>query len=339
MKAVLLPGDGRVELAERPEPSAGPGEVVVRMRASAICRSDMSLYRGTPIVGGETAGGKVVPGHEAAGDVVAIGEQVEGVAVGDRVAGYLAVGCGHCRHCTSGAWMLCAQWRCMGFDFDGGDAELFVLPAGNCLVLPPEISYLGGAVLTDMVGTQFHLQREVGVGGASTAVIFGLGPMGNAGVMVGSALGAYVVAVDPLAARRERALRLGAAAALSPEEFAERRAKNWLGEGADLAVDCSGSAEGQIGALDAVRPEADVYFVGERTETTLDPSNQIIRKLTRVRGGWYFPRWRYDELAAFAVARRLPLEDLVSGTVGLEEAAEAFRAFDARETEKVVFVS
>lgn len=338
MKAVLLPGNAEVEVVDRPEPVLEAGEVLIRMRASAICRSDMSLYRGSPIVGSEQTGGRIVPGHEAAGEVVATGSSVRTIQVGQRVAGYLAVGCDNCRYCTSGAWMLCKTWRCMGFDFDGGDEELFVLPERACLPLPDEISDVGGAVLTDMVGSQFHLQRESGVGGAHTVVIFGLGPMGNAGVMVAHALGASVVAVDPLKVRRERALHLGADHAVSPDDFAEQRQRGFLGDGADLAVDCSGSAEGQRGCLDAVRPEADVYFVGERTETTIDPSNQIIRKLTRVHGGWYFPRWRYDELAAFAVSRRLPLDDLVSDTVTLDAAPEAFRAFDARETEKVVFV-
>lgn len=338
MRAVILPGNGTAELIERKDPFPGPDEVLVRTRASAICRSDMSLYRGSPIVGSATSDLRVIPGHESAGDVIAIGEQVSGVSVGDRITSYLAIGCGRCAHCHAGFRMLCREWRCIGFDVDGGDAELMVLPAVNCLPLPDEISYVGGSILTDMVGTQFHLQREVGVGGASVVVIIGLGPMGSAGVMVGHGLGATVIAVDPLASRRDRAMKLGATVAMSPEEFTERRSSNWLGEGADLAVDCSGTAEGENAALDCVRPQADVFFVGERTSTTIDPSNQLIRKMTRLRGGWYFPTWRYQALARFAVDRKLPLEDLVSTTVSLEAAPEAFRAFDARETEKAVFV-
>lgn len=338
MRAVILPGDGSVQLVDRADPTPGSGEVLVRTRASAICRSDMSLYRGVPIVGSASSDLRVIPGHEVAGDVVALGEQVSGVSVGDRVTCYLAIGCGHCTHCHSGFRMLCGQWRCIGFDVDGGDAELILLPAVNCLPLPVEISYIGGSLLTDMVGTQFHLQRDVRVGGASVVVIIGLGPMGCAGVMVGHGLGATVIAVDPLASRRERALRLGATEAVTPEEFGTRCARGWLGEGADLAVDCSGSADGENAALNCVRPQGDVFFVGERSSTTIDPSNQLIRKLVHLHGGWYFPTWRYDELARFAVERRLPLEDLVSTTISLDAAPEAFRAFDARETEKAVFV-
>jgi propanol-preferring alcohol dehydrogenase len=338
MRAVILPGDGTVGVVGRPDPKPGDGEVVVRVRASAICRSDMSLYRGTPIVGSRQEQEPVIPGHEVAGEVVATGPGAGDLREGDRVACHLAIGCGHCQQCFAGYWMLCPRWRCLGFDVDGGNAEYMAVPARNCLPLPETVSYLGGSVLTDMVGTQFHLQRETGVHGGSTLVVIGLGPMGCAGVMVASALGATVVGVDPLAGRQERAVRLGAAAVVAPGELAGLLGAGLLGDGADVAVDCSGSEAGQNAALDCVRQRADVVLVGERTATTIDPSNQIIRKLTRVRGGWYFPRWRYEELAAFTVARDLPLESLVSTTTGLEDAAEAFRAFDARETEKSVFV-
>jgi L-iditol 2-dehydrogenase len=338
VRAVILPGDGTARVVDRPDPKPGEGQVVIRTRASAICRSDMSLYRGAPIVGSRDEVVPVIPGHEAAGEVAALGPGVSHLAEGDRVACHLAIGCGHCEQCFAGYWMLCRRWQCLGFDVDGSDAEYFAVPARNCLPLPDSLSYVGGSILTDMVGTQFDLQRETGIHGGSRVVIIGLGPMGCAGVMVGHALGATVIGVDPLAARRERATRLGAAAVVAPEEFGSLSGSGLLGEGGDVAVDCSGSADGQILALNCVHQRADVVFVGERTSTTIDPSNQIIRKLTRVRGGWYFPRWRYEELAAFVVDRDLPLESLVSTASSLEDAAEAFRAFDARETEKTVFV-
>lgn len=338
MRAVVLPGDGSVEVVDRPTPVPGENEVLVEMAASAICRSDMSLYRGTPLVGSASLK-RVVPGHEAAGTVVEVGKKVKSVSVGQRVAIYLAVGCGHCAHCFEGQWMLCRGWSCFGFDFDGGDEEAFVVPEGNCLPLPKEISDVGGSVLTDMVGTQFEGQRRWGVSGGDRLVIFGLGPMGCAGVMVGHGLGAEVIGVDPLAARRARATRLGASEVLDPEKFAERCAQGLLGEGAEFAVECSGSEQGQNAALDSIRPEGHVLFVGERDTTRIEPSRQVIRKLVNVHGAWYFSRWRYEALTDFVVRRKLPLDELVSETVGLGHARAAFERFDAREVEKVVFVT
>src|SRR4051812_49125516 len=129
MKAVILPGDRRVQVVERQRPSPAPGDVLIRTRVSALCRSDMSLYYGNPIVGGDVAGkGLVVPGHEPAGDVVEVGDGVAGIEVGDRVAVYLAIGCGHCQYCLRGDRMLCPAWKCLGFDVDGGDADYLVAP-------------------------------------------------------------------------------------------------------------------------------------------------------------------------------------------------------------------
>ncbi len=147
---------------DRPKPVPGDGQVLVRMRASAICRSDMSLYYGgKPLVGGEAAKtGTIIPGHEPAGDVVEIGPGVRGLQPGDRVAVYLAIGCGHCTYCLSGYLSLCSQWKCVGFDVDGGDADYMVVPAQNCLKLPDPMSYETGALLLDNMGTQYHAQKK-----------------------------------------------------------------------------------------------------------------------------------------------------------------------------------
>src|SRR4051812_20591098 len=112
MKAVQLPGDKQVRVVNKPDPTPAEGEVVIRTRASFICRSDMSLYYGNPIVGGEQTG-DVIPGHEPSGDVVAVGPNVRSVAVGDRVAVHLAIGCGHCEYCLRGNRMLCLSWKCL----------------------------------------------------------------------------------------------------------------------------------------------------------------------------------------------------------------------------------
>jgi propanol-preferring alcohol dehydrogenase len=341
MRAVILPGDRRVQVVERPDPRAGAGEVLIRTRVSALCRSDMSLYYGNPIVGGASAGkGLVIPGHEPAGDVIEIGEGVSGIAVGDRVAVYLAIGCGHCSHCLRGDRMLCPTWKCLGFDVDGGDADYLVVPAVNCLRLPDEISYEAGALLTDMVGTQYHTQKRLGVSGATTLAVFGIGPMGAAGVLVAKGRGARVIAIDSVPHRLELARRLGADVVLDPsrDDVAACIAELTGGEGVDAAVDCSGAPAAQNAALDVTRKRGAVAFVGESRETTINPSDQMIRKLLTVFGAWYFPLWEFPEIARFAIDQKLPVEQLVSHRFALEDAEEAFRRFDARETEKAIFV-
>lgn len=342
MKAVLLPGGRQVEVVDRPDPEPGVGEVLVRVRASALCRSDMSLYDGTPIVGGEGAGtGSVIPGHESAGEVVALGPLAGGVAVGDRVAIYLAVGEGRCEWCRRGYRMLCPAWKCVGFDIDGGDAEYVVVPAENCLPIPNEMSFEVAALSTDMVGTQYSTQARIGVSGKDTVAIFGLGPMGAAGILVAKARGARVIAVDVLKARLDLAARLGADVVVdssSQDAVTALRAAT-RGDGVDVAIDCSGNPAAQNAALDATRRLGSVAFVGESRSTTINPSDQFIRKLLTVIGGWYFATWEYAAITRFILEHDLPVDQLVTHRFPLTDAPTAFRMFNARETEKAVFVS
>lgn len=340
MRAVLLPGNREVQVADLPDPRPGPGEVLLRIRASAICRSDMSLYYGNPIVGGAGAGtGRIIPGHEPCGEVVEIGAGVTGIRAGDRAAVYLAIGCGTCRYCLGGYRMLCPSWQCVGFDVHGGDAEYLVVPAINCLRLPDALSFEAGALSTDLVGTLYHAQKRLGVSGGDTVAVFGLGPMGATGVMVARARGARVIAVDVLDARLELARALGAVETVNSLQGDPVAAIAALtdGLGADVAIDCSGNPAAQNAALDCVGRFGRVAFIGESRETTIRPSDQLIRKLLTVIGAWYFPLFEYEEIARFIVQHRLPLEQLVTHRFGIEEAADAFRMFDRRETEKAVF--
>jgi threonine dehydrogenase-like Zn-dependent dehydrogenase len=342
MKAVVLPGDKQVRVERRDDPTPGAGEVLVATRASAICRSDMGLYTGTSaIVGGASAlGGFIVPGHEPAGVVAAVGGDVRSVGVGDRVAGYLPIGCGHCAYCHSGYRMLCPEWKCLGFDVDGGDADFFVVPEANALPLPDEVSYVSGAVMTDMIGSQYSTQKALGVRGGHTVAVIGLGPMGAAAVAVAVALGARVVAVDLLDDRLKLAASLGAELTInSASEDALMVLRDASkGHGVEAAIDCSGSPAGQNLALDAAAKRGAVAFVGESRATEINPSDQIIRKLLHVVGGWYFPLGEWEEISRLVVDRAIPVEDLVTHTFAIDDAAEAFRAFDQRETEKAVFV-
>jgi len=340
MKAVLLPGEREVRVVERERPRPGFGEVLVRMRASALCPSDIRMYNGARHAGGGDHCGPVVPGHEPAGDVAELGDGVTGVAVGDRVAVYLAVGCGTCAYCAAGDRMLCPEWKRVGFDIDGGDADYMVVPAVNCLKLPDAMSYEVGAVVTDVVGTQYHAQKRLQVCGTDTVAVFGIGPLGAAGILVGTGRGARVIAVDCVPDRLEMALELGAHEVIdvTQEDAAERLLELTCGEGVDVAVECSGAQHAQDSALEAARRRGRVAFIGESRETTLNPSDHMIRKALTVIGGWYFPLGEFREIARFVVGRGLCVDRMITHRFSIDEAETAFRMFDARETEKAVFV-
>ncbi|GGG06020.1 zinc-dependent alcohol dehydrogenase family protein [Paenibacillus abyssi] len=339
MKGVVFPGNKQVEIREFPIPVPGPGEVLVQMKASAICRSDMSIYYGNPVVGGAKTG-DIIPGHEPAGLVVQTGEGVSSIQVNDRVAVYLAVGCGECSYCKSGYMMFCPAWKCIGFDIHGGDADYIVVPEKMCMKLPDSLSYVAAAVSTDAVGTLYHAQKRLQISGKDTLVIFGMGPMGGAGILVAKAMGATVIAVDMLEERLEMAKELGADHIVNGKtEDVVQKIRELTGhKGADAAVDCSGSPIAENQALDCVRPHGRVAFIGESRETAIRPSDQLIRKQVTLMGSWYFPIHEYEEITEFIVRKKIPVEKLVTHTFALEQAEEAFRLFDERKTEKAVFV-
>ena len=342
MKAVLFPGDRQVQIVDRPTPTIGYGQVLIKSRASAICRSDMGLYSGAyAVVGGDGAGkGQIIPGHESAGEIVQVGPGVDHLKIGDRVAVHLAFGCGHCSHCLSGFTMLCSSWKCLGFDVDGGNADYVALPAANALLLPDEISFAGGAVMTDMIGSQYYLQQKLHVAGNKRVAVIGLGPMGAAATLIASGLGAEVIAIDIIVERLKFSKTLGATHALDSRDanIKARILEITKGAGVEVAIDCSGSPIGQNLALDIAGKHGAVAFVGESSKTEINPSDQIIRKLLTVVGGWYFPLSAWSEICDFVVSRKLNVEGLISHRFTLDQAAEAFDKFDKRETEKAVFI-
>ena len=339
MTAVYLPGDRRVDVRRVAVPEPGPDEELVEIKASCICRSDLSLYYGNAVVGGEAAG-SCITGHEPAGVVVKIGEAVSGFNEGDHVSVYLAIGCGLCAHCRKGNHHHCPTWKCLGFTADGGNAEFLKVPARNLLKTPSHMSHLAAAISTDAFGTLFSACRKIGISGLSRIGIWGLGPMGSSGVLAARAMGGSVVALDPIEERRKFARGLGAELVLDPRDpHAMDRLREFSGgEGLSGAIDCSGNSAAHNMALDATAPFGRVALIGESQETTIKPSDQLIRKQLTVFGSWYFSTDEYTDILALIERQRIDLERLATHTFSLDEAETAFRMFDNRETEKAVFV-
>ena len=339
MKAVFLPGDKRVDIRDIAIPKPAADEVLVQVKASCICRSDLSLYYGDAVLGG-VAPGTCVTGHEPAGIVVETGAAVRQFKKDDRVAIHLAIGCGVCGHCRGGNFHLCAKWKCLGFTADGGNAEYVAVPERNLLRLPDKLSFLAGAISTDAFGTLCSACRKLGINGLSTVGVWGLGPMGSAGVLAAKALGGRVVALDPIAERREFALKMGADLVLDPSlPTAREQIMDFTGgTGLNAAIDCSGNGAAQNMALDVAAAFGKVALVGESRELTIRPSEQLIRKQVTVMGSWYFGIAEYDDILKIIDAAQIDLEKLATHTFSLDEAETAFRLFDERKTEKAVFV-
>lgn len=327
MKGVLLPGGSRVETVELPDPVPGPGQVVVRPRASTICGSDVrAIYREHLGTGAEGYRG-VVAGHEPCGDVVAVGPAVHRVSVGQRVVVYHISGCGQCPDCRRGYQISCTspQRAAYGWQRDGGHAELLLTEERDLLPLPDGLSHVDGACVACGGGTAYEALCRAGVSGRDTVLVTGLGPVGLFTGLLAHALGAArVVGTDPTASRRRAALDIGAVdVAMDPDDDAALRAA--LGEGAEVAVDCSGATLGRATAVRWVRRWGRVVLVGEGGRLELDASEQLLHRAVTVIGSWVTSTVRMQELLELMARHDLHLDVVVTDRLPLGRADEAYR--------------
>lgn len=338
MHGIVLPGDRECLPVDVDDPRPGEGEVVVAMRAAAICGSDLHLYR-TPSEEREPHA-RTIPGHEPAGIVAEVGPGVRWVRVGDRVSVYHYRGCGHCKYCAAGQLMWCAERRGYGGPIHGSDADFLLTDERNCLPLPPDFSFEVGALIACNTGTAFSSMRKLAPSGRDCLVVFGLGPVGLNGVLIAKAVGARVVGVDVSPPRRQLAADLGADDVLDPSsaDIPSEVRRQTAGEGADLAFETSGNPRAQAQVPEVLRYGGKAVFVGigSRSES-LTPTSFIGKQLTLM-GSFVSALPDYWDIVRLIRTHRLPLDRMVTDRFRLGEAPEAFRLADSATAGKVMFV-
>jgi Zn-dependent alcohol dehydrogenase len=359
MRAALLPAPGtplRVVELELAEP--GPGEVRVRLHASGVCSDDLNVLDGTVHVPCP-----LVPGHEGAGVVEALGEGVDGVAVGDHVALSWAPYCGRCEECLrdlphlcSTAWPLMLTGGMLGggtrLRFGGAEvhhycflssfAERAVVPARSCVPIHPDVPFEVAALLGCAVTSGVcAVWRTAAVRPGDRVAVFGLGGTGLSALLGAIAAGAgLVVAVDAREQRRARALDLGADAAVAADSSPEETAAAVLeasGGGVDYAFETSARPAAVQAAFLSTRARGATVMLGiprADAELTL-PALPIPRMERRVLGSIYGsarPDRDFPLILEAYRRGRLPLDRLISHRVPLErvgEAVDAVRSGDA----------
>ncbi len=335
MKGLRILGDRRAELATLPQPEARAGWAVVRSTMSAVCGSDLHVYRqGADQVGDRS---ERVAGHEAVGIVEQVGSGEEALVPGTRVVVYQHYGCGRCGYCRVGEPMFCPDRRTLGNHIDGADAAFVTAPASICLPLPDDVGDEVGALIACNFGTAFSGIGKLGLGPEDVVVVFGLGPVGCCAVVVAAGNGANVVAVDPVEGRRNLAEELGAARIIDPtaSDTKAEILEYTRGLGAEVSVDCSGDPGAQSEALDVLRPGGKMLVLAATAPWTLDPS-QLWRKGLTLIGSWVYGLGEYEGVVRLARKRSEALEKIVTRRFGGEEAEEALRAADRGTEGKVV---
>src|SRR6202035_1363021 len=308
MRGVVFTGGRELDLMNFPDPTPGPDEVVIEMKASGMCGSDLHQYR-RPKAGGETGGlaapsSPTIAGHEPSGIVAAVGSAVSPALaqVGQRVMIHHYKGCTVCGHCRSGWAQLCQEVpvTVYGNNGHGGHAAYMKAPAFTVVPLPDALSFTTGAAIACGTGTAYGALRRMKLSGNDTIAIFGQGPVGLSATQLAAAMGARVIAVDPGAERLARAADFGADATVDPRSNDPAGAVRELthGLGADLTLDTSGTADGRLAAVHSAKVWGTVCFVGERGSVTLDVSPDLLRKQLTIVASWTFSSIGQAECAA-----------------------------------------
>lgn len=344
MTGIVLPGNRRLEERSFPVPEPGHGQVLVRMKASSLCGSDLrAIYRPIEQGTGPEAYRGVIAGHEPCGVIEAVGPGVRRFAAGDRVVMYHIAGCGLCYECRGGWMISCHQPEraAYGWQRDGGHADFLLAEERTLVALPDELTYLDGAMVACGMGTSYAACVRADVSGRDAVLITGLGPVGIGTALLCKAMGARVVGVEAIPERQELARRLGVDEVLSPDDGGQiltRLHALTSGHGFEVALDCSGNAGARHLCLEAARDWGRVVFVGEGGTVEFAPSPLLIHKQLTLHGSWVCSLPQMEELVELLVRWNLHPDVMVTHRFSLGEARDAYETFDTGRTGKVAIV-
>jgi threonine 3-dehydrogenase len=324
------PGDGRTEIVKMLTPAPGPGEILLRVEACALCGSDRRGFR---------EGSSVVPGHEIAAVVEALGPGLTEPAPGTRGVVFVVRSCGQCRSCQAGSPNRCLDRLAMyGFTADGGFAEHVVVAASSFLPVPPQVAPEAATSLLDLFGTTAHALRRWKGDPPSTLMIVGCGPIGLGALAVAGAMGiSDRSAVDVVPSRLALARGLGATTYdVSGEEGVAHLLDRRQGA-SELVVEAAGTRAARHLAIQLAAPGGTVVMVAHGDEQLdLAVSEELIAREISLIGSEYFRPDEFEENLAMVIDGRLDPTPLITHRFALDEAGEACRVFFEGEGGKVV---
>lgn len=330
MKAAFLPGNSTVEMKNVLIPEPGHGEVLISVKASTICGSDIRAIYHEHLGNGPEGYRGVIAGHEPCGQIVETGPGCRRFKTGDRVIVYHISGCGVCRDCRRGYMISCTSAehrRAYGWQRDGGMAEYLLAEEKDLILLPNQLTFLDGAQVACGFGTVYEALQKVGISGNDAVLITGLGPVGLAAGALCRKLGAEkIIGIDISAERCDLASRLGLCDSVltsGPENVSQVRDLTG-GHGVERAIDCSGNAEARATAIRSTRKWGKIVMVGEGGTVTCNPSTDLIHDQKTIYGSWVTSTWLMEELAERLVRWNLHPEDIVTHRFTLDQAPEAY---------------
>ena len=347
MKGVVFCGNRKIELMDFPDPTPGPGEVVLEIKASGMCGSDLKFYRaagGAASLGLGNVPFPLIGGHEPCGVVAAVGPGVSPAMAreGMRVMQHHYRGCGVCDHCSTGWMQLCVDGvaEVYGATGHGAHARYMKCPARTLVPLPDALSFKAGAAISCGTGTAWGALQRLQLTGDQTIAVFGQGPVGLSVTLLAAELGARVIALDTSQERLDRAKAFGADILINPAEVDDVVSAirdHTHGRGAHASVDASSSPKARAQAVRCVRTWGKACFVGEGDSVTLDVSPDLLRRQVTLIGSWTFSTVGQAACAEYVADRGVDLDQLFTHRWTLDQAPEAYALFDQQTTGKGVF--
>ena len=348
MKGVVFLGDKKLEIQNFEDPSPGPNDVIIEIKASGMCGSDLKFYRANSGPSSLGLGGDdkpVIAGHEPCGTIVETGSNVskENFQIDTRVMQHHYEGCGTCSHCSTGWQQLCVEGvkAVFGVTGHGAHAKYMKCPASTLVTLRDDISFVAGAAISCGTGTAWGALERLNLKASQTIAIFGMGPVGLSAVMLANKMGSKVIAIDINKQRLERSIEFGADTIINPEESKDLliEIKDLTkGLGVDASLDASSSPIARSIAVKCVKTWGKACFVGEGGDVTLDVSNDLLRRQVTLIGSWTFSKHGQAECANFVAEKKLDVDKLFTHKWSLNQAEEAYKLFDKQSDGKGVII-
>lgn len=321
MKAVRLVEIGQpLQMQNIPIPPIGRRDILVQVKAAGICHSDVHYRAGISPAGPLP----LTLGHEVAGIVAEVGEEVTNVQPGDRVCLHYLITCGECEYCVRGSEQFCRHASMIGKYRDGGFAEYIAVPARCAFILPPEIPFEAGAIMMCSSATSFHALRKAGLQAGERVAIFGVGGLGMSAVQLAYAFGAIeVFAVDIDPAKLELAGRFGAIPIDNRRgDAVEQIRQRTGGAGVDVALELIGLPETIRQAVDAVNVFGRVVLVGLSNQTLpIHPYRDLVLREVQLIGSSDHLAQEIPTLLELARRKKLDLSNVVTHTIPLDASA------------------
>jgi threonine 3-dehydrogenase len=319
-----------------PVPEIGPNDVLIKVRKSAICGTDVHIWNWDEWAR-KTVPVPLVTGHEFVGTVAEVGSAVSEYHVGQRVSGEGHIVCGHCRNCRAGRGHLCRNTRGVGVQRPGSFAEYVALPQHNVVPIPDDIPDEIAAIF-DPLGNAVHTALSFDLVGEDVLVT-GAGPIGIMGALVAQCVGARkVVITDVNPTRLELARRLGVHHAVdaSTEKLADVMREEGMTEGFDVGLEMSGNAGAFRDMIDAMNNGGRIAILGIAPTGFEIDWNKVIFKMLTLKGIYgreMFETW-YKMIAL--VQGPLDVSGLITHRIGIDDFREGFAAMKSGDAGKVV---